>query len=82
LSRERLRTKWVNITGLGVTPEYQGKGANAVLYAEIVRLAQAFPSFEQADVVQVEEGNVRMMANMAAIDVPWYKRHRIFRRDL
>jgi len=36
---------------------------------------------ELAEVVQVEEGNTAMMRNMAALGVPWTKRHRIYRRS-
>ena len=33
--RERRRTKWVDLNGIGLLPEVQGVGANTLLYAEI-----------------------------------------------
>jgi hypothetical protein len=39
-------------------------------------------NFEHADLVQVEERNSKSLGDMAAVGVRWYKRHRIYRREL
>jgi hypothetical protein len=75
------RTRWANFNGVGLLPEHQGVGANAVLYAELAKSVQAF-DFEHADLVQVAENNVESMGEVEALDAEWYKRHRIYRREL
>jgi hypothetical protein len=81
LMREFKRTKWANLNGLGLLEKYRGVGANSVLYTELAKSVHDF-GFEHTDVVQVEERNAKSLAEMAAIGVEWYKRHRIYRRTL
>jgi hypothetical protein len=81
LLREFKRTNWVNLNGLGLLEKHRGVGANAVLYTELAKSVYEF-GFEHADVVQVEEHNIKSLGEMAAIGVTWYKRHRIYRRAL
>lgn len=81
LMREFKRTKWANLNGLGLLEKYRGVGANSVLYTELAKSVHDF-GFEHIDVVQVEECNAKSLAEMAAIGVKWYKRHRIYRRTL
>ena len=75
------RTKWVNFNGVGLLPEHQGVGANAVLYTEMAKTVLAF-DFERADLVQVADTNVESMGEVRAVGGEWYKRHRIYRRSL
>ena len=81
LMREAKRTQWVSLNGVGLLPKYQGVGANAVLYAELVKSVLA-QSFQYADIAQVAETNLRSMGDMTAVGVRWYKRHRIYKRSL
>jgi GNAT superfamily N-acetyltransferase len=78
---EARRTKGVDWFGMGLLPEHRGVGANAVIYAGIFRAIDQFP-YAHADLIQIEEGNTRMLANMTAIGVPWRHRHRIYRMAL
>lgn len=75
------RTKWANFNGAGLLPEHQGVGANAVLYTELAKSVLEF-SFEHADLVQVAETNTKSMGEVNAAGAEWYKRHRIYRREL
>ncbi|MFN2112205.1 MAG: GNAT family N-acetyltransferase, partial [Anaerolineales bacterium] len=79
LLRERKRTKWVNINGVGVLPEYQGMGVNAILYTEIKKSVEAF-GFEHIDVVQVNEANFQSRSDMETMGIRWYKSHRSYVR--
>ena len=79
--RERKRTRWVNINGLGVLPACQGLGANTILYTELAKTVKGF-GFEHLDIVQAEEGNLESLADMKAIGVKWYKTHRSYERAL
>jgi hypothetical protein len=81
LLREYKRTKWVNANGLGLLPQYQGLGANAVLYTELYHTIRDF-KFEHADIVQVVEENIRSRSDMETIGVDWYKRHRTYKRQI
>ena len=78
---ERRHTRWANINGMGLLPAHQGTGANAVLYAALARSVGGV-RFEGADVVQVDERNTAMVANLTAIGVPWHQRHRVYRRHI
>lgn len=81
LLREYKRTRWINANGLGLLPQYQGLGANAVLYTELARTISDF-GFQDADIVQVGEENVRSRSDMETMGVRWYKRHRTYKRTL
>jgi hypothetical protein len=79
--RELRRTKWVNMNGLGLLPEYRGVGGNVLLYTEMTKTVKEF-GFEHVDVVQVGEENTKSLAENEALGVRWYKRHRVFERAL
>jgi GNAT superfamily N-acetyltransferase len=78
---ERKRTKWVNINGVGVLPEFQGMGVNAILYTEVKKSIDQF-DFEHVDVVQVGEANFQSRSDMENMGIRWYKSHRSYQRDL
>lgn len=74
----RRRTRWVNINGLGMLPEYRGLGGTALLYIELAKSIHEF-GFQHVDLVQMEEGNLKSMAELDGLgDVHWYKRHRSY----
>jgi hypothetical protein len=78
---ERKRTRWININGVGLRPEFQGKGANALLYyalAESIHQSR----YRHADIVMVNETNLDSRSDMEKIGVQWYKRHRSYRLDI
>lgn len=78
---EMRTTDWLDINGIGILPEHQGRGANAVLYEELEKTVQG-TRFKHADVVQIREENLKSMGDMNALGVRWYKRHRLYRRNL
>ena len=81
LVTERRRTKWANVNGAGLLPEFQGLGANVLLYTELAKTINAY-GFESADLVLVNETNKKSLADMEAVGVKWYKRHRAYIREL
>ncbi len=81
LLQERKRTKWVNINGVGVLPEYQGMGVNAILYTEIKKSIETF-GFEHIDVVQVNEANFQSRSDMETMGIRWYKSHRSYQQEI
>ena len=75
--RDFKKTQWVNFNGAGLLPGHRGVGANAVLYTEMARTVRQF-GFIHADVVQIEEKNIKSMGDISAIGVEWYKKHRVY----
>ena len=80
--RAKQQTKWVNVNGVGILPEYQGLGANAILYTTLADTLKNEFDFEHADTVYVGEDNYRSFSDNETMGVTWYKRHRIYIKDL
>lgn len=78
---DKRRTKWVNVNGLGILPEYQGRGGNAVLYYEMAKTIQSF-NFTDAETVWIGEENTRSFSDNSTLGVTWYKRHRNYIKKL
>jgi hypothetical protein len=82
LMRERKRTKWVTCNGVGLLPEYQGMGANTLLYVELGKTLKDYQRFEYGDYVQVADVNLKSMGDATVMGFPLYKTHRVYRRTL
>jgi len=80
---EMSRTDWVSFNGIGILPEFQGKGGNALVFAELERTinTEGF-HFEHAEITQVAETAVQMRRDLMNLGVKPYKNHRIYRRAL
>lgn len=78
---EMRRTKWVSLNGIGILPEFQGRGGNALLYAEIEDTVRGY-QFEHADLTQVAETAVQMRSDLINLGGKPYKNHRVYRREL
>ena len=74
-------TRVIDLEGVGVLPEYQGLGGNAVLYSEIDRVLKG-ARFKRAEIVQIDERNFRSKADMRTMNVVWNKTHRTFKKSL
>ncbi|MBC8504259.1 MAG: hypothetical protein ISR58_14210 [Anaerolineales bacterium] len=77
LVREFKRTKAVDINGIGLLPEHQGLGATAILYTELEKTVRDF-NFEYADLVQINETNMKSFGEASNLGANWHKRHRIY----
>ncbi len=78
---EYRRTRWVDLNGMAIVPQYQGLGANLVLYSEMAKTLQT-GRFTDADLVQVRDNNPKMLAELERLGAPIYKRHRVYRKSL
>jgi GNAT superfamily N-acetyltransferase len=78
LLMEKKRTRHANVNLLAVHPAYRGLGVIALLYTS---LAETFfhYGFEKLELVTVEEGNRKALAENNLIGAHWYKRHRDYR---
>jgi hypothetical protein len=78
---EKKRTRWINVNGNAILPQFQGLGANAILYDEMAKTIFDSPQYEYADLVQVQDTNARMLSDMQAIvPINIVKRHRIYQK--
>lgn len=80
---EKKRTRWLNINGNAILPQYQGLGANAILYDEMIRSLLDHKQYDYADLVQVQEDNTRMLSDLHELTgATPHKRHRVYKRQL
>jgi len=79
---EMKRTKTVSGNGMGILPEFQGKGGNALLYYEMGRTLLGFGQFENVEMTQVAETTEQMRADLKNLNGVEYKNHRVYRRAL
>ncbi|MGC9520990.1 MAG: hypothetical protein ACP5HG_03815 [Anaerolineae bacterium] len=75
---EMRRTKWLALNGVGLVPEFQGIGGNALLYAEMENTIRE-RDFEHADLTQVAETAVQMRKDLENVGGKMYKNHRVYR---
>jgi GNAT superfamily N-acetyltransferase len=78
---EMRRTGWVAVNGLGILPEFQGHGGNALLYSEIEKTVRGH-SFRHADLTQVAETAVQMRHDLVNLGGLPYKTHRVYQKSL
>ena len=79
---EQKRTKWVNVNGVGVLPEYQGLGGNAVMYKAMADTLLSKFKFEHAETIFIGEENYRSFSDNLTMGVTWYKRHRLYQKEI
>lgn len=79
--REFRRTKWVNVNGAGIDARYRGLGGTALLFREMGRSLEE-GRFEHADLVQIGVDNDKMQRELRDLGVDFYKRHRMYAREL
>jgi hypothetical protein len=79
---DQKRTKWVNVNGLGVLPEYQGMGGNAIMYEAMAQTIQSKFNFEHVETIFIGEENYRSFSDNLTLGVEWYKRHRLYHKDI
>lgn len=76
------RTDTVAVNGMGILPEYQGHGGNALLYSEMGRTLFNFRQFVHVEMTQVAETTGQMRADLKNLNGVEYKNHRVYRKDL
>jgi hypothetical protein len=82
LMLELKRTDWVDFNGIGILPEYQGMGGNALLMGAIEAAARENPRFVHAELTQVAETATQMRKDLANLGVRFYKNHRVYKKEL
>ena len=79
---EMKRTKTVSGNGMGVLPEFQGTGGNALLYYEMGRTVLGWNQFEHVEMTQVAETTRQMRADLKNLNGVEYKNHRVYHKSI
>jgi GNAT superfamily N-acetyltransferase len=79
---EMKRTKTISGNGMGILPEHQGKGGNALLYYEMAKTVLDLHQFENVEMTQVAETTRQMRADLKNLNGVEYKNHRVYRKDI
>jgi hypothetical protein len=79
---EMRRTRTVAGNGMGILPEFQGHGGNALLYVELGQTLFEFRQFSHVEMTQVAETARQMRADLQNLNGVEYKNHRVFRKNL
>lgn len=74
---EMKTTKRLDFNGVGLLPEFQGRGANILLYVELEKTLRAYGA-EFGDLVQVDVRNFRSKSDMETAGARFYKTHRTY----
>ncbi len=75
------RTKWISLNGVGILPEYQGRGGNVLLYDEMVKTVIE-GGFEHAEATQMADTAEMVRKDIVTLGLEIYKVHRIFHRSI
>lgn len=78
---ELRRAKGVSGNGMGILPQYQGRGGNALLYVEMAHTVREY-GFTHCELTQVAETAVQMRHDLENIGGVPYKNHRVYVRNL
>jgi len=79
--QELKKTDWISFNGVGILPEFQGRGGNALLFSEIYESANSF-QFVHGELTQVAETATQMRKDLENLGVKPYKNHRIYGRKI
>ncbi len=74
-------TEWVNVNGAGIIEEYRGLGGTAILFSELQKTIKR-KQFKHADLVQIGMENDNMQRELRDLGIDFYKKHRLYERDL
>lgn len=78
---EMKRTTFISLNGVGVLPEFHGRGGNTLLYDEMAGVLQK-SRFVEGELTQMAETATQIRKDMiTAGGVPW-KNHRIYHRPV
>jgi hypothetical protein len=73
------RTNTVAVNGMGILPEHQGHGGNALLYYAMGNTLLNFKQFTNVEMTQVAETTEQMRADLKNLNGVEYKNNRVYR---
>ena len=75
------KTPIVDLLLIGVLPEYRGKGANGLIFDDLIRQFQAY-GFEWAETGPMMETNEGVLSQWQYLEATIHRRHRCYRKLL
>jgi GNAT superfamily N-acetyltransferase len=69
------------VNGMGILPEYQGHGGNALLYDELAKTVKK-SGFEETELVQISESTKLMIRDLKRLGAEFHKTYRLFSKQL
>ena len=82
LLRELRTTEWLTFNGIGILPEYQGMGGNALVFDALLKSTRTNPRFIYSELTQVAETATQMRKDLENLGVKYYKNHRVYKKEL
>lgn len=79
---EMRRTQTVAVNGMGILPEFQGHGGNALLYYAMGKTLLEFQQFIHVEMTQVAESTEQMRADLKNLNGVEYKNNRVYHKTL
>ena len=79
--RELKKTNWISFNGVGVLPEYHGRGGNVLMFSEIYKTAHA-ANFLHGELTQIAETATQMRKDLENLGVTPHKNHRIYSKNI
>ena len=79
---ELKRTHTVSVNGMGILPEFQGHGGNAIMYSEMGNTLLNFGQFTHVEMTQVAETTEQMRADLKNLNGIEYKNNRVYHKNL
>jgi GNAT superfamily N-acetyltransferase len=75
------RTNWISLNGVGVLPEYHGRGANVLLYDEMIKTISE-NGYEHAELTQMAESATQVRKDIITVGAEPYKNHRVYHKKI
>jgi hypothetical protein len=82
LLNEVKKTDWISFNGVGILPEFQGFGGNAIIYRELQQAMQSRTQFVHSELTQVAETAEQMRKDLVNLGVRFYKNHRVYQKEI
>jgi hypothetical protein len=79
---ELRRTNTVSVNGMGILPEHQGHGGNALLYYAMGTTLLEFKQFTNVEMTQVAETTEQMRADLKNLNGVEYKNNRVYKKEI
>jgi len=72
----------MDFDGIGILPEAQGFGGNAILYKVVSDVVLNNPQYKHIELTQVAETAKQMRQDLANLGSQSYKNHRVYKKEL
>ena len=82
LLAEIKKTDWIDFNGIGILPEAQGFGGNALIYEILIDSVHQNKRYKHGELTQVAETAVQMRKDLLNLGCIFYKNHRVYQKTI